>query len=157
VSATAQAVRRGGVGVARLDRVPGGHAALVRVIQRTIPRLFNPSAARDLNETFELRITHPRRPTPDVLGLTVSGGQLRVSRGAPPTAGATVTIGADDLVLLATGETGWPALLAGGRLTLSGDPFLALRFPRLFDLPAEPGEPLILRTSGRRRRSRRSR
>jgi hypothetical protein len=49
------------------------------------------------------------------------------------------------MVLLASGEVGWTELLASGRLTLSGDPFLALRFPRLFDLPPEPGDPLILR------------
>jgi hypothetical protein len=43
---------------------------------------------------------------------------------------------ASDLVRLAVGRAGWPALLASGRLVLSGDPFLALRLPTLFRLRA---------------------
>jgi hypothetical protein len=74
----------------------------------------------------------------------VRAGRLTVTRSRPQHAGATVSIGADDLVRLATGDTGWPELLAAGRLQLSGDPFLALRFPQLFALPAQPGTPLIL-------------
>ncbi len=144
MNATGRAVRRGGVRVARLDRLPGGHLALVRLIERALPRLFNPAAAGELNAVFELRITNPRHRAPDSFGLTISDATLRITRGPAARAGATVSIGADDVVLLATGETGWAALLAGRRLVLSGDPFLALRFPRLFGLPAEAGEPMIL-------------
>jgi hypothetical protein len=153
VSGLQEAVRRGGVRVARVDRVPGGHLALVRMIERAIPRLFSPSAARDLNAVFELRIVHPRDRQPEVLGLAVRDGVLSVTRGRPPAAGAAVSIGAEDMVRLATGDVGWPALLAGGRLTLSGDPFLALRFPRLFGLPAEAGNPVIIAAMRQARRS----
>jgi hypothetical protein len=111
------------------------------MIERTIPRLFNVSAADGLDATFELEITG-RRPT--YLGLSVCGGRLAVTRGRMSSPGARVSIGADDMVLLVSGETGWPELLSRGRLALAGDPFLALRFPRLFDLPAEAGRPIAL-------------
>jgi hypothetical protein len=134
-------VRRAGARVARADRTSAGHLALVRVIERAIPRLFRADAAGDLDAVFELEITGRR---PAFLGLSVREGRLAVTRGRPPAPGASVSIGASDMVLLVTGETGWPELLSSGRLSLSGDPFLALRFPRLFDLPAEAGRPLIL-------------
>jgi hypothetical protein len=41
------------------------------------------------------------------------------------------------MIRLASGAVGWPALLSSGRLEFSGDPFLALRFPTLFRLPAQ--------------------
>jgi hypothetical protein len=145
MKAVERAVRRGGVRVAAVDRFPGGHLALVRTIERVIPRLFDPAAARDLDVAFALEVNHPRGRPPDVLGLSVANGRLTVTRGRPDDPGATVSIGADDMVRLATGDVGWPALLAGGRLALSGDPFLALRFPRLFGLPADAGRPIVLR------------
>jgi hypothetical protein len=137
-----RAVRRGGVRVARLDGIPGGRAALVNAIERALPRLFDPEAAGDLDAVFALEI-RGRRPV--LRTLTVRDGQLTVTRGRSQSAGATVLVGAGDIVRLATGDTGWPALLADGRLELAGDPFLALRFPRLFGLPAEPGTPVLLR------------
>jgi SCP-2 sterol transfer family len=139
-----RAVRRGGARVARLDRYPGGHLALVRMIELTLPRLFEPEAANGLEAVFALEIAHPRGRKPNVLGLTISNGTLSVTRGRPASPGATVTIGAEDMVRLATGDAGWPELLAENRLSLRGDPFLALRFPRLFALPSQPGTPLIL-------------
>jgi len=128
--------------VARLDRTRGGHVALVHVIDRAIPRLFNPAAAGELDAVFALEIASRR---PAYLGLTVRDGALTVTRGRPSNPGTTVSIAAGDMVLLVTGDAGWPDLLSRGRLQLAGDPFLALRFPRLFGLPAEPGRPLIMR------------
>jgi hypothetical protein len=145
MSAIERAVRRGGIRVAQVDRFPGGHLALVRVIERAIPRLFDAAAATGLDAVFAVEINHPRRRKPDALTLTIGDGRLIVTRGASQGPGATVAIGADDMVRLVTGDTGWPELLATGRLKLSGDPFLALRFPRLFGLPATAGDPLILR------------
>jgi hypothetical protein len=140
-----RAVRRGGARVARLDRYPGGHLALVLMIEWTLPRLFEPDAAGDLDAVFALEITDPRGRKPSVLSITVRDRQMTVSRGRWPDPGATVKMGADDMVRLATGDTGWPELLAQNRLELAGDPFLALRFPRLFALPAEAGTPIILK------------
>jgi putative sterol carrier protein len=141
----ARAVRRSGPRVARIDQRRFGHAALTRAIEHMLPRLFDPGAAGDLDATFELQLTRWRRAGPDRFTIAVRDGRLSVTRGAAPAPGAIISLGADDMVLLASGEVGWTELLATGRLTLSGDPFLALRFPRLFDLPPEPGDPLILR------------
>jgi SCP-2 sterol transfer family len=149
MTAIERAVRRGGVRAAKLDRIPGGHLALVRMIERVLPRMFDPSAAGDLDATFALEINHPRGRRPDVLGLRVRNGALAVTRGRPQHAGASVSIGAEDMVRLATGDAGWPELLASKRLALGGDPFLGLRFPRMFDLPAQAGRPVVLRAISR--------
>jgi putative sterol carrier protein len=150
MSTSSQFIRRGGARIARIDRSRIGHEALLRAIERLVPRLFDPAAAGELDAVFELQLKHPRRAEPDRFGLAVRGGHLTVTRGAAPGAGAVISLGADDMVLLASGEAGWTELLASGRLTLSGDPFLALRFPRLFDLPADAGDPLVLRLRSRR-------
>jgi putative sterol carrier protein len=102
---------------------------------------FDREAARDLTATFALRVRVGRRRVS--FGLHVDQGRMRLSRGAPPNPGATVTAQAGDLMRLASGAVGWPQLLAAGRLELTGDPFLALRFPGLFRLPSAP------RSSGR--------
>jgi hypothetical protein len=141
----ATAIRRGGARLARLDGSGAGHAALLRAIERLLPRLFDPGAAGDLDAVFELQLAHPRRAEPDRFALAVRDGELTLKRGVARAPGAVISLGADDMVRLASGEVSWTELLARGRLTLSGDPFLALRFPRLFDLPPEPGDPLILR------------
>ncbi len=146
LSLSERLVRRGGLRAARLDRSLVGHAALLQAIERLVPRLFDPAAAADLDAVFELQLRHPRRAEPDRFALTVRAGRLTMTRGRAPNPGAAISLGADDMTLLAAGEVGWTELLATGHLTLSGDPFLALRFPRLFDLPPEPGDPLILRS-----------
>jgi hypothetical protein len=94
---------------------------------------FDRQAARELSTTFELRV-RLRREVP--LTVRVAGGRLRIRPGAPSQAGAIVTIGSGDLLRLVLGMASWPQLLAAGRLELAGDPFLALRFPGLFKLPA---------------------
>jgi SCP-2 sterol transfer family len=97
---------------------------------------FDRESARDLNATFALRVRVGRRPV--TFGLHVDHGRMRLSRGAPPDPGATVTAQARDLLRLVSGTVGWPQLLAAGRLELTGNPFLALRFPGLFRLPSAP-------------------
>ena len=92
--------------------------------------------AHDLDATFELRVRDPRGAEPDRFELRVLEGRCQVRSGAARDPGAVATLGADDMIRLASGAVGWPALLANGRLELSGDPFLALRFPMLFRLPA---------------------
>jgi putative sterol carrier protein len=95
---------------------------------------FDREAARELTATFELHVRVGRRPVS--FGLHVDQGRMRVSRRAPQDPGATVTAQLGDLLRLASGAVGWPQLLAAGRLELTGDPFLALRFPGLFRLPS---------------------
>lgn len=89
-------------------------------------RRFDGRAAGDLDATFELVVSARR------YAVRVAGGRCQVKRGPAPDAGARVMISAGDLVRLISGAREWTALLAQGRLRLSGDPFLALRFPQLF-------------------------
>jgi hypothetical protein len=66
--------------------------------------------------------------------LTISAS--RAAPGPIAGAGATVTIAAQDTIRVGAGAVAWPELLSSGRLVLAGDPFLALRSPSLFRLPA---------------------
>jgi hypothetical protein len=139
-TATQRVVRRGGGQLARLDRIRPGHAMLVVGIYVLIPFLFDPEAAGELDDHFELRIRDPRGGDPDVAAVVVSEGKCQVVLGPYAPARVVVTAGADDIVRMASGQIGWPQLVSAGRLVLWGDPYLALRFPRLFGLPAGPGK-----------------
>jgi hypothetical protein len=97
---------------------------------------FDRQSADGLTAVLELRVRvlPRRRGTP--MSLLIDDGRLRIRPGAPTSPGATATVGALDLLRLGVGATAWPQLMAAGRLQLSGDPFLALRLPTLFRLPA---------------------
>jgi SCP-2 sterol transfer family protein len=97
---------------------------------------FDRESARDLTATFALRVRLARRVVS--FGLHIEAGRMKLSRGAPRDPGATVTAQPRDLLRLVWGSVSWPELLAAGRLELTGDPFLALRFPGLFRLPSAP-------------------
>lgn len=107
-------------------------------IERIIPLRFDALRARDLSAAFELRVRERTTRAPLRFTVHIDGGACRVTRGANGSAGAVATVGLADLIRLSLGLVGWPRLMARGRLELSGDPFLALRFPSLFRLPVEP-------------------
>jgi hypothetical protein len=128
---------RGGERVAELDARPVPHRLILRALPLALERRFDPSAADGLDAVMELRVRDPGGGEPARYELSVGGGALRVRPGAATEAKAAVTIGGGDMIRLVSGAAVWPALLAAGRLELSGDPFLGLRFPKLFRLPAE--------------------
>jgi len=134
-----RAISSGGARLAGLDGNPVAHRVLVQAIRRGLPFRFDQSAAHDLEARFELRIRDPRGREPERLALSVANGRCTIRPGAAPAAGAIVCFGADDAVALVSGAAGWPELLSAGRLELSGDPFLGLRFPSLFRLPVRAG------------------
>jgi len=151
-------VRRGGGQLARLNRIRPGHAMLVVGIYMLIPLLFDPEAAGDLDDHFELRIRNPRGGDPDVAMVVVANRKCQVVLGPYRPARVVVTTGADDIVRMASGEIGWPQLVSAGRMVLWGDPYLALRFPLLFGLPAGPGgAPSLLNLASPRKMRRRLR
>jgi hypothetical protein len=151
-TAVERVVRRGGRQLARLNRIRGGHAMLVVGIYVLIPFLFDPEMAGDLDDHFELRINNPRGGDPDVAAVVVAAGKCQVVLGPYAPARVVVTAGADDFVRMASGEIGWPQLVSAGRMVLWGDPYLALRFPLLFGMPAGPGKPAFLNLLPTRRR-----
>ena len=105
-------------------------AVVAAALPAAMVRRFDPGAARDLVATFELELSGTR------YAVLVERERCRVERRAAPEAGARVRISAGDLVRLASGATEWTTLLGQRRLELGGDPFLALRFPKLFRLAA---------------------
>ncbi len=107
-------------------------------IARVIPWWFDPTRAQGLTTAFELRVRERAGRHPVRLTLEIDDGACRAHRGANGDARAVATIALPDLVRLSLGLVGWPKLMSRGRLELSGDPFLALRFPSLFRLRAEP-------------------
>ncbi len=129
-------VSRSGARAARLDSRAVPHRVILRIIERTIPHRFDPEAAGDLDAVFELRVRDPRGLEPARFALTVSDRRCEVRAGPASDPVAIATLGADDLIRLVSGAVGFPQLLASGRLELAGNPFVALRFPGLFRLPA---------------------
>jgi SCP-2 sterol transfer family len=129
------ALRHIGGRLARLDRRRLPHWVIVRAVPIVIGRRFDADSAAELEARFELRIRHPHGREPASFALDIARGQCSVRPGPARDAGATALVGADDLILLASGAANWPELLSSGRFQLSGDPFLALRFASLFRLP----------------------
>jgi hypothetical protein len=130
-------LRRSGDRVARVDRRVVAHRLIMRAVPLALTRRFDPESARGLDAVLELRVRDPDGGRADAFEVKISGGTCQVRPGPARSPGATVQIGADDMIRLASGAVGWPELLSSGRLELSGDPFLALRFPMLFRLPSQ--------------------
>jgi SCP-2 sterol transfer family len=97
---------------------------------------FDDTKAHGLDATFELRVRLLPHRVPVPLTLRVRDGDCTIRPGAAAEARATATVVLSDMIRLTLGLIGWPELLSNGRLELAGDPFLALRFPALFGLPA---------------------
>lgn len=109
--------------------------ALVRALPLALARRFDPRSAAGLEATFELRVPAAGGDAARFT-LHVARGACRVLPEPPERPGATVEISAGDIARLGAGVAAWPQLLSAHRLRLEGDPFLALRFPALFRLPA---------------------
>ena len=130
------ALSRGGSRLAQLDSRPIPHRVILRVIKHAIPRRFDPEAAGDLHAVFELRVRDPAGRKPARFALKVADRRCELTAGPASEPAASATVGADDLIRMASGATSFPQLLASGRLELAGNPFVALRFPGLFRLPS---------------------
>ena len=128
---------RSGARLAKLDQRQLPHRLIVRAMPLAITKRFDPRAATDLEATFELRVRDQHGGEPACFELLVSKGRCEARSGHAANPQATATLGADDMIRLASGGVGWPELLSTGRLELTGDAFLGLRFPNLFRFPAE--------------------
>lgn len=126
----------GGERAATLFARPGTHRLFLRAVPAAMQLRFDAASARDLEAVLELRVRDPAGAAATPFTLAISGGACTVTHGRAAQARAGVELGGDDMVRLISGAVGWPDLLASGRLALSGDPFLALRVPNLFRLPA---------------------
>jgi hypothetical protein len=127
---------RAGARVAQLDARPGTHRLILKAIPQAMKLMFDPSQADGLDCVMELRVIDQAGGDPASFTITISGGACTIKPGAPREPGAGAIIRGDDMIRLASGAVGWPELLAAKRLGMFGDVFLAIRFPRLFGLPA---------------------
>ena len=110
--------------------------AVLRAVPAGLVRLFDPGAAGALDAVFELRVVDRLGGAETRFAIAIADGRCTVERRAAPESGAQVTISAGDIARITLGAVEWPVLLAAKRLALSGDPFLALRFPKLFRFPS---------------------
>jgi predicted lipid carrier protein YhbT len=80
---------------------------------------------------IEWRITGRRDGRPDVRQLVLEG-TAGVIPGGPREPDLTFTIDGVDFLLLVTGNASGPTLFVRGDIEIDGDPWLAMRLPRLF-------------------------
>ena len=111
-----------------LDRGPA-RRALLAALPRMLEGRIDREAARGFTGKLELRI----RPD-DSYQLDFVDGECTVRRGSNGAAQATVTVGAADLARLVAGKVTWYRLVGAGRMELDGDPYVAVRFPKLMGL-----------------------
>jgi hypothetical protein len=121
-------------GLAHLEDTPATRRAALRALPRILEERFSTAAAVGLSVAYELRVRAPSGEIETSFALSVSDGDLQIERRPAPEAAAWVAIGLGDMIRLVTGETHLWALMAAKRLDLGGEPFAALRFPRLFGL-----------------------
>jgi hypothetical protein len=127
--------RAAGRRLARLQRRRAPHRLVIRMLPGVMRRRFDPVAGAGLETILELVIRDPQDREPARFELAIADGRCSARPGAAASPRARVLVGADDLILLASGARSWPELIAGGSFEISGDAFLALRFASLFRLP----------------------
>jgi predicted lipid carrier protein YhbT len=131
--------RVGGAKPERLERTMRGplrRRAVLWVIFRAMPRLVRRRALERENVVVEWRITGRADGGRDVRQLVIEDGAAAV-HGAQREPDLTVTIDGVDFLLVATGNASAPTLFVRRELEIDGDPWLALRLPRLFALGAK--------------------
>ncbi len=102
------------------------------VVFRAMPRAVRRSALERERITVEWRLLGARDGKPDVRQLVIEDGTATVFPGEPREADLEIAIDAADLLRVATGVAPAPNLYVTGDLEIHGDPWLALRLPKLF-------------------------
>ena len=110
---------------------------IVESIFLLMPRYLNRAKATGLNLAIRWRVTPPDDPdSADVYDLVIADRRARVVRhtgGSKPL--VTITIGATDLLMLATGRTNPMQAYFDGKLRIRGDIMQAARLTALFRIP----------------------
>ncbi len=92
--------------------------------------LFDPEAAGDLTATYELRLGES-----DVFRVEVSGGEVKLGRGAAEGPDGAIATDPGTLAALLTGQLALDAAIASGAATIEGPRRAVNRFLRLFPMP----------------------
>ena len=128
-----QVAKRDDRQLARVERgVP--RRVMLTTIFAGMKQRFDPAAAAGVDTVIEWKIRGVAGEPDDRVQVVVRDATCRIRRGGHDTPGVTFSIGAVDLLRLATGATPWQRMLADGSLQIAGDPFVALRLPKLFRL-----------------------
>jgi predicted lipid carrier protein YhbT len=115
----------------RLLRGPRRLRMVLGVIFRAMPRLVRRSALERERSVIEFRIVRADNRH-EVRQLVIEDGAAVVLHGEEREPDLRLTIGAVEFLLLATGNASGAAMFVRGDVELDGDPWLALRLPRLF-------------------------
>ncbi len=136
--------RIGAADRSRLERALRGplrRRAVLWTLFGAMPRFIRRRALERENIVVEWRITGRRDGRQDVRQLVIGDGAAAVLEGEPHEADLILTLSSVDFLLVATGNAMGPALFVSGALELEGDPWLAMRLPRIFGAPGPPREP----------------
>jgi hypothetical protein len=111
---------------------------IIAGLVHALPRKFVRKVGGDIDGVLEFRLVGRNDGPPDQVQFTIRGGTCRAKRNGTAYPDSTVTMHISDLIRLAAGsvEPGW--LMHDRRITLSGDPFLFVRFPSTFGLRTVP-------------------
>jgi predicted lipid carrier protein YhbT len=116
----------------RALRAPRRRRFFLWLVFRVMPRAVRRRALERERIVVEWRLTGRPDGRPDVRQLVIEAGAAEVLPGEPREADLTLTMDAVDFLLLATGNASGPALFVRGDVELDGDPWLAMRLPRVF-------------------------
>ena len=124
----------------RLDAVMSGplRGLLLWQIFRTMGRRFDPDQAPGLDAVVEFRIRGSRPGSVDRFQVVVAAGRCRATRGGGRAPTVTLDMGPVSFLRLVGGADGALRLILRGKLRVWGDPVLALRLPRLLNIPGRP-------------------
>jgi alkyl sulfatase BDS1-like metallo-beta-lactamase superfamily hydrolase len=128
--------RRSDDQLARLEHGPQRRVVL-EAIFAGMRRRFDADAAGDLDAVAAFCVEPGARGAGERYTVAIRNGGCTVVRGGGEPAQVTFTLGAADLLRLATGAARWTDLLGARRIALSGDPFLALRVIGAFGLAGD--------------------
>jgi DNA-binding HxlR family transcriptional regulator len=100
----------------------------------TLKTFFRPELARDVDETYELRVDD------EVLHVRIREGEIDVRQGAAPAARMVLHADMPTYLALLGGQLQPDDAIAGGRIRVAGDVAALRRFLRICELPSPVAE-----------------
>lgn len=119
----------------RLERAMGGprrRATILWALFKAMPHAIRRRALEREQVVIEWHITGRRDGGHDVRQLVIEEGEAFVSPDDKREENLILTIDGVALILLATGNASGPEQFVAGNVDIKGDPWLAMRLPRLF-------------------------
>jgi predicted lipid carrier protein YhbT len=103
-----------------------------------MPQHLDRRGATGVDATIRWVITGRGDGSADIYDLVIAGGRARISRSGRAEPRVTITLGAADLVRLASGGLDPMQAYFKRRIQLSGDIMLAAKLTGLFRIPKRP-------------------